>query len=111
MEKELELPPITNRKKEDYTSMEKYVLSKLEIAEKTIQDLVNENELLNKKVNTEKHRLTVQQLTQLKKQFLEHTKTLDDEYFKEHNEYRMHVDILEEFVNWLELGGFEVYVK
>lgn len=111
MEKEFELPSITNRKKEDYTSMEKYVLSKLEIAEKTIQDLTSENMRLSGKLTKEKHKLTVQELSKLKTQFIEYQRTLDDEYFKEHNEYRMHVDILEEFVNWLELGGFEIYVK
>lgn len=108
MEKEFE---IIKTPKLDYSSNEKYVLSKLEIAEKTIQDLASENELLNKKVNVEKHRLNVQELIQLKIQFMEHQRTLDDEYLKEHNEYRMHTDVLEEFVNWLELGGYEIYAK
>lgn len=109
MEKEFELP--IPKTEEDYTSMEKYVLSKLKIAEKAIRDLASENELLNKKINAEKHRLNVQQLQELKIQFMEHQRMLDDEYFQEHNDYRMHTDIFDEFVNWLELGGFEIYVK
>lgn len=104
---------VTKRKtEEDYTSMEKYVLSKLKIAEKTIQDLASENELLNKKINAEKHKLNVQQLIQLKTDFIENIRRLDEAYFKEHNTYRPTTnDILDEFVNWLELGGYEIYVK
>jgi len=110
MEKEFELP--IKAPKEDYTSMEKYVLSKLEIAEKTIQDLASENVLLNKKINAKKHRLNVQQLMQLKTDFMENIRRLDEAYFKEHNTYRpTSNDILDEFVNWLELGGYEIYVK
>ena len=98
--------------KEDYTSMEKYVLSKLEIAEKTIQDLTSENELLNKKINVEKHRLNVQQFIQLKADFIENMRRLDEAYFKEHNTYRpTSEDILGEFVNWLELEDYEIYGK
>ncbi len=96
----------------DYSSNEKYVLSKLKQAEETIQDLTNENILLNQKLATVKHKITLKELDQLRKDFFEDMDKLDKAYFEEHNTYRPKSnDILEEFVNWLELGGYEIYIR
>ena len=113
--KEMECPKleITNKPKENYSSMEKYVLSKLEMAESAIKDLLSENECLNKKLAEEKKKLTVQELKKLKDQFQDYIRKQDQIYFQEHNESKPFYcrDILEDFVNWLELGGYEIYVK
>lgn len=108
MDKKLELKLTP---KEDYTSMEKYVLSKLEIAEATIQDLASENRILNERLAKEKHKITLKELAQLKKDFIEDMRKLDEAYYKEHNTYRPRSNDIDEFVNWLELGGFEIYVR
>ena len=110
MEKEFELP-ITTTPKEDYTSMEKYVLSKLEIAEKTIQDLASDNMILKNKLATEKHKITVQEAKELRDDFNKYIREKQEAYYKEHNEYAPLGDMLDEFIVWLELGGFEIYVK
>ena len=108
MDKEFELKQMP---KEDYTSMEKYVLSKLEIAEATIQDLASENLILNERLSKEKHKLTFEEFVRLKTQFIEDMRKLDEAYYKEHNTYRPRSNDIDEFVNWLELGGFEIYVR
>lgn len=108
MDKKLELKLTP---KEDYTSMEKYVLSKLEIAEATIQDLASENILLNERLAKEKHKVTLEELMRLRLLFIEEQQRIDEAYYKEHNMYRPHRDMIEDFVNWLEEGGYEIYVR
>lgn len=108
MDKKLELKQMP---KEDYTSMEKYVLSKLEIAEKTIQDLMNENIKLNERLSKEKHKVTLEELMRLRLWFIEDMQNLNESYYKEHNEPRPTPDMVEEFINWLEERGYEIYVR
>lgn len=108
MEKEIEL--ITD-KKEDYTSMEKYVLSKLEIAEEKIANLTNENEVLKARLTQDSHKMTVAEFKDLQIKFIKFCKEEEEKYYKEHGEYLNRYDMMTDFVVWLEAGGFEIYVR